>query len=62
MLGGLGAYFYIAANLPGTSAWLHNAGRAGVIGATLLGVFLGVAGGLIWRAWIEQSSIQRMQR
>jgi beta-N-acetylhexosaminidase len=63
MLGGLAAYLYLAANLPGTSTWLLNSGRpAGVIGVTLLGAIIGCAAGLVWRAWLEQRSVQHMPR
>ena len=62
VLGGLAAYLYLAAKLPGSVGWVHNSGTTGVVGMTVLGVVLGWIGGLVWRAWVEKRAIERIHR
>jgi predicted permease len=49
IIGGMVFYNYIALDLPGSQTLLKEAGTAGVILATLIGVLLGWIVGMIWR-------------
>ncbi|MCL4560640.1 MAG: hypothetical protein M1281_08505 [Chloroflexi bacterium] len=61
-LGGLVAYLYLAAGLPGGESWLQSAGRSGIVGLTFLGVLCGWGAGVAWRAWLEENTLRRMRR
>jgi beta-N-acetylhexosaminidase len=58
-LGGLIAYSYLAAGLPGGSVLTESGGTSGIMGFTFLGVVIGIGGGLAWRAWLEQKFLRR---
>lgn len=61
-MGGLFAYFYMAAGLPGGVSWVQNAGRGGILGMTLLGVVVGWGCGVLWRTWLERIQPRRARR
>ncbi|GAB4578530.1 MAG: hypothetical protein Fur0022_12650 [Anaerolineales bacterium] len=48
-VGGFLTYIYIALNLPGSTDWLAENGRGGIIWVTALGATIGWAGGWVWK-------------
>jgi beta-N-acetylhexosaminidase len=53
VLGGLGAYSYLAFGLPGGADWLLKTGFWGILGVVLTGAFGGLGAGWLWR-WIQK--------
>jgi beta-N-acetylhexosaminidase len=49
VLGGLGAYNYLAFGLPGGADWLMKSGFWGMTGVVFLGMLLGLAAGWLWQ-------------
>jgi beta-N-acetylhexosaminidase len=49
LAGGLLAYSYLAARLPGASAFLKLGGWSGMMGVVLLGAALGLGAGVLWQ-------------
>lgn len=47
--GGLLAYLYLAAGLPGSASWVRGAGTGGILGATFGGVIFGWVVAIFWR-------------
>jgi beta-N-acetylhexosaminidase len=58
--GGLVGYFFLAAELPGSRAWIDNAGKMGVLIATLIGSVVGWLGGVGWKIWLSRRA--RMEK
>ena len=48
LVGGLLAYSYLAARLPGAPAFLKMGGWPGMMGVVLLGAALGLGAGVLW--------------
>ena len=59
-VGGLVGYFFLAAQLPGSQAWIDNAGKMGVLIATLIGSMVGWLGGVGWKIWLSRRA--RMEK
>lgn len=62
VIGGLAAYSYMAIGLPGSTGWIGDSGRGGIMGMTFLGVLLGWAAGVGWRFWLQQKATHQVHR
>jgi beta-N-acetylhexosaminidase len=49
VLGGLGAYNYLAFGLPGGANWLMKSGFFGMVGVVFAGMLVGLAAGWLWQ-------------
>lgn len=54
VLGGLAAYTWVAAGLPGSQNLITNSGTSGLISVTFMGIVLGIVAGLAWRSQLEE--------
>jgi beta-N-acetylhexosaminidase len=60
VLGGLVVYIYLSSGLPGGSTWIQQAGTAGILGSSLLGIVSGWITALVWWLVIRQNSRKRL--
>lgn len=59
VLGGLICYSYLALGLPGSGDWMQNHNLLVPLGATLIGLILGYAGGILWQMISQRNEISR---
>jgi beta-N-acetylhexosaminidase len=62
LIGGMIAYNYLALGLPGSEAFLQEAGTRGILVVTVMGIMVGWIAGLIWRQIVGPSPRSQDER